>query len=598
MAEADPLLDEYLTDEDRRLADQVGADVPQSGLGPAPGNLDEIAPASPVAIPVEGPQELPGLPVEGPGAPPPADAAEVQREALPPDPTAPTGQAARDANAKEAEAIAKQQGEQDTARAKIEAETANQMAQAAKEADQEAALTQADYLQRRQQAEGELDARVKAYESTKLTDPRENTNGLKATLAVIFGGLGAAFRSAGGGSSNNDAVDVLMKRWDDDTAIQKANIAALRDQSVMARTRVADIDEGRRRMQRDADARLVAKYNTALKQGEAQLKNQGVPQAQIDADKRMLQLKEGRMKAEVQARKDEDAHALAQAHAAALLRGRATSTDSAAKTRLMNARAELLEKKAKGGGKGGGAAHAEVGAEVAQYLIDHPGDTPGARRLAAGRVDGKEFDKIVNQTKSTESQNKGAEFGQAGIRAVGALEKSKYVPTDADTQRWLNNQRDVYQAREAGGGGGISGLLGAKAAGGLQSLGMMAKSEVDGLSPDGQLYFANVRRLMEPLGRAKSGAAISQGEWVNFFNQYGPQSSGGYAAARKDLEDSLKLSGVAGRSISGGSAATPTAGGGAPSKFVPGTTMKLKSGKTVRITDTDGSYETVSDGRR
>ena len=597
MAEADPLLDEYLTDEDRRLADQVGADVPQSGLGPTPGNLDEIAPASPVAVPVEGPEELPGLPVEGPGAPAQPDDAQVQREALPPELTAPTGQAARDANAREAEAIAAQQGEQDAKKAAIEAATAKQMADDAKAADQEAALTQADYLQRRQQAEGELDARVKAYESTKLTDPREKTNGLKATLAVIFGGLGAAFRSAGGGDSHNTALTSLQKRWDDDTAIQKANIAALRDQSVMARTRVADIDEGRRRMQRDADARLVAKYNTALKQGESQLKNQGVPQAQIDADKRMLQLKEGRMKAEVQARKDEDAHALAQAHAAALARRGTASTDSDAKTRLMNARAALLEKKAKGGGgKGGGAAHAEVGAEVAQYLIDHPGDTPGARRLAAGRVDGKEFDKIVNQTKPTGEQSKAAEFGKAGLRAVDALEKTKYVPTDADTQRWLNNQRDVYQAQQAGSGGGIMSLIGSKAAGGLQSLGLMAKSEVEGLSPDGQKYFADVRRLMEPLGRAKSGAAISQGEWVNFFNQYGPQSSGGYAAARKDLEDSLKLSGVAGRSISGGSTAPATSA--APSKFVPGTTMKLKSGKTVRITDADGSYETVSDGRR
>lgn len=82
-----------------------------------------------------------------------------------------------------------------------------------------------------------------------------------------------------------------------------------------------------------------------------------------------------------------------------------------------------------------------------------------------------------------------------------------------------------------------------------QHFGAVPQSETEGLSPRAAEYFANIRRVMEPIARKASGAAISSTEWTNFFNQYGPNSKGGLAAARKDLEDQARLSGVAGRQV-------------------------------------------------
>jgi len=544
---ADPdLLDE--TEEDLDLIRDVGTPIEQSGLGPVPSDLDEIAPDVAPDL-AAAPEEAPVAPDVTTGLPP------VQ------------GTPAAAANAAEAEALAKRQGEEDIERRRIEAETARRSAEAAREADEDARLSQADYLQRRQAAEQDLDAKTKAYETTKLVDPRTKNKG-KAVLSVIFGGLGAAFRSAGGGDSSNHALTNLQKQWHDDTELQKANIAALKDSAVQARTRLGDVEEGRNRMRRDADARLASKYNLALRQGEQQLKDRGVSQAEIDADARILKLREGQAAARAKALQAEDQHALQQARIEQMKRKGGTPGDlQTAQIRVMNARAAVLERKGKGGGGGGGARGGGVGgADVAQHLIDNPGDIPGAKRLAASKgVGSKEFDKIVAQTKGTESQNKSAEQGRAGIRAVESLEKSKYVPTEADTARWLQNQAEVFAAATPQGGGAL-GIINAKVAGGMRSVGLAAKSEVEGLSPEGQKYFADVRRLMEPLGRAKSGAAISASEWTNFFNQYGPQSSGGYAAARQELQDLLKLSGVAGRSL-GATGGTPAkAKSTAPSK--------------------------------
>lgn len=483
-----------------------------------------------------------------------------------------------------AEAVSGRQSEVDKAVAAITAQTAQAQAEAAKQAQQEQAAEQADYLKRRQEAQAALDAKTKAFEGMKLEGPGERRHSFKSVLSVIFGGLGAAFRSAGGGSSENTALTQLQQKWQNETDIQKANIAAARDQVIQARTRLADVDEGRNLMRRDADARLLSKYNLALKQGEAQLRNQGVTQAGIDADRRIIQLREAKLLAEQKARAAEDDHALKQAKAAQLARAGGTPDDlRQAQIRVMNARAGLLERKGKGGGGGAGNARDQA---VAKYLIDNPGDIPGAMQVAGPGFDSKRFDKIVTQTKGTEGQNKNAHQAKIGLDAINAIEASGYTPNKDDIQRWLNNSRLVNLANREGIVGGGAALA--------QTLGVIPQSEVEGLSPEAAAYFGNVRRYMETIGRAQSGAAISPSEWTNFFNQYGPNSSGGLDAARKYLQDQFKISGVAGRSLGAGTP-QPAKTGGFPPK---GQTRKLSDGRTVKFTDDEGGYVVVSSGRR
>lgn len=586
MAEADPLVDEYLDENDRRTMEAIEGPGLQSGDGPAPSDLDEIAPPAPVAPPIPAaPEVAQALAEPGPGEPGskyegPAELAPGAPEPLPgaPEPMALPGM---DVPIKpgSAEDIANRQGVLDVEKAKAAASVSVAQAAAAKEADEDARLERADYLQRRKVAEDDLAAKTKRYEETKLVDPRSK-NRFKSTLAVIFGGLGAAYRSAGGGDSKNYVLANLMKQWEDDTELQKANISALRDQAIQARTRLSDVDEGRRAMSRDADARLLAKYNLALKQGEAQLKNQGANQAQIDADRRILQLREAKKLAEAKARQAEDAHALNQARIAKL-----------------NADAARLGKKGKGGGGGGGGGAGstfEREQAVAKHLIANPGDIPGAMQIAGPGFDPKRFDKIVANTKGTEGQNKNAQQAKIGSRALDEIEASGYKPSKDDIQKWLNNSRLVHLADKEGVVGGLTSLG--------QTFGAVPQSEVEGLSPDAAAYFGNVRRYMETIGRAQSGAAISPSEWTNFFNQYGPNSKGGIQAAREYMADQLKLSGVAGRSLSSGGGEAgpekPAKGGG----FTVGQVLRPKTGpaagKTIRITSTDGAYDVVSEGRK
>ena len=216
-----------------------------------------------------------------------------------------------------------------------------------------------------------------------------------------------------------------------------------------------------------------------------------------------------------------------------------------ARAAALQARVQRDARRKAGGGGAGGGVGANGAADVSQYLIDNPGDLPGARRLAAQRgVASKEFDKIVTQTKGTEGQNKNAHQAKVGERALDEIAARGFKPNKAEIQKWLNNSRLVHLADKDGVVGGLASVG--------QTLGAVPQSEVDGLSPEAAAYFGNVRRYMETIGRAQSGAAISPSEWTNFFNQYGPNSKGGTDAARQYLRDQAKLSGVAGRQLDAG----------------------------------------------
>jgi len=218
---------------------------------------------------------------------------------------------------------------------------------------------------------------------------------------------------------------------------------------------------------------------------------------------------------------------------------------------------------------------------LSRYAIENPGDQPGLHRLA-GTLGIENPEKavaaVLNQTKSTESQSKDAKQAAIGLRAIDAIGSAGYTPSREDIQKWLNNQRQVYQAQRAGEGGGIGGLVGGYVAGKAQEHGVLAQSEVEGLPPKAANYFANVRRFMETIGRAQSGAAISPTEWQNFFNQYGPNSPGGLDAARQYMNDQLRASGVAGRTL-----APPTT----PKTTAPVRSVRMPDG-TVQSFDANG----------
>lgn len=218
----------------------------------------------------------------------------------------------------------------DQKKAGIEADTAQLEADDAKRRAEEAQAAHVQFQADRQQAQDRLDAKTAAYEANnKLIDPSKNVS-VKSKLAVLFSGLGSAMA---GGPYKNGALEDLHKSWDADTERQKANIAELKDSVVMARTGLKDVDEGRRQLQESADAKNLATYNAALKQGQSQLANLGMDQAAIDSDNRIKALKAARAAAAARAAKDQDAHLLNQARITAL-----------------NAQAQKAARKGAGGG--------------------------------------------------------------------------------------------------------------------------------------------------------------------------------------------------------------------------------------------------------
>ncbi|HKV12611.1 MAG TPA: hypothetical protein VJ725_30985, partial [Thermoanaerobaculia bacterium] len=282
--------EDYTEDED--VLDSI-ADPGVTGGSPVPDDLD--VPPSPV--------------FEGPEAPINLD----QIAATPsPVPAPAVPQVAQGVPSKlGTEDTIQRQGELDIQRAEADAASAEQQAQAAGEKDETARLAYADYLDRRKASEERLDALTKQFQEAKITNPRERTPKWKSSLSVIFGALGGGLAKDG----SNVGLDVLKQKWKEDLDLQKANIDALKDKVIMARTGLKDVDEGRAQMQLAADAAYIARLNSAIKQGELQMKKLGVSQAAIETDKRLAALKADRAEAIMKARKAKDDHDLAQARA-------------------------------------------------------------------------------------------------------------------------------------------------------------------------------------------------------------------------------------------------------------------------------------------
>lgn len=524
MAEPDPLLDDDLNEADRRTVDAIENPLPQSDNGPEPSDLDEIAPEAPVAPPssvplddnlneVKPPEPLPGAPETPPGmAPVPGSAEDIKAREL------------------TAEGLSKKQADLDVQTATTNAATARQIADAAREADEDARLERADYLQRRQEAEKDLQEKTKRLEGMRIVDPRTG-HSLKSTLAVAFGNLGAAFRSAGGGDSKNHVIDQLQQQWHNDVEIQKANIAAARDNVIQARTNLRDADEGRRLMTRDADARLLARYNVALKQGEASLRNQGMTQAQIDGDKRIMSLRAGAAQALAQARKDDDAHALNQARIESL-----------------KAKAARDAKKAKGGGAGGGGGGG-LRAFVAAANELGPGDPITPDVAALGRAAGLKPNQIAAEV--DRYRGSGAKSAKAGAGGVGSVRQNAVLGNLAEAekaakeikpgtvsmsslQRLQTNTERHTAAQHAAASplGAVGNAIG-------RAVGFTPRGEYDGIPDDEQKQITAQKQVITHLTEMQQGKNLETLE--QYEKRYAPYYPGLSEAEVRRREEALPM---------------------------------------------------------
>lgn len=235
----------------------------------------------------------------------------------------------------------------------------------------------------------------------------------------------------------------------------------------------------------------------------------------------------------------------------------------------VNNAAKLEQTKASRMGKGLGAAGKNAPTTDAEATLAgmaaNPATSAEDLRKFAGQnaIHFDRAEKIITNAHSQESttgaQTKDAQQASMGLRAVQAIKASGYKPTHDDIQKWIDNQRQVENAR----GWSKSGLIGSMAAGLGQGSGAMAQSEFEGMSPAAKDYFSNVDRYMEVTGRKQSGSAINMGEWDKFYGQFGPSSPGGLDAAEQSFRDQMASTGKAGARIQQGAAASARAAGGA-----------------------------------
>jgi hypothetical protein len=350
------------------------------------------------------------------------------------------------------------------------------------------------------------------YREMGLKDPDADASFMHRVGAALAVGLGQY--SAAMNHTSNEAAHIFEQARADNMALQKDKIERQKEASIKAgmdvKEALAQAAEARHQLQ----IKNVAQIDAFRAKFAAESARMGIPQARINATKTMQET-------DRQALEAREKHLESQ---------RSIGRDLTPK-----------ERGKKGGGAGGGGNEAKL----YDYLAEHPGDFGGVSRLAAQLgIPPKRVDKVIGSAKGTESQNKDAQQSAVATRAIDEIEKSGYTPSKEAIQKWMDNQRKIGLADKGG-------VFGAAAAVG-QHFGALPQSETEGLTPKAAEYFANTRRLMETIARKQSGAAISPTEWTNFFNQYGPNSKGGLAAAKKYIEDQGRTSGFAGRTLEAG----------------------------------------------
>jgi hypothetical protein len=562
MAHIDPTTGSWEPDEDGPAPAQAGLIGEQAAPVPPPVPLPVTPPPQLPSVQLPEPHlpppgGAPASPMLTPGAPPSSTAQDVQpyqpqAPQLPPvgrvvSPAERATLEAQDTNTAARVATEQQGAELDKAGAQSKLDAAQRDETAHIDQEKDRQRIEAEFQKRIEAANAKAQADYQAYRQMGLKDPEAEQSFGHKVLAAIAIGLGQYAAGITGGS--NQALNIIQAANAQNIALQKAAIEKKLKEAELSGKDAAEVEKERADAYRRLDLKGSALLQASADKLKVELARVGVPAAQIasnaDVQKleaEALQKREGAMES---IRKDET------------ILQREDMADQTRRARRM------------GGGAGGSGAAASAGEKLAQYALDNPGDIPGLYRLAAQLKVPKPEQAVaaaINHTKSTESQTKDAKQAAIGLRAVNDIEQSGYTPAKGEIQKWLNNQKQVDQAADAGKGGGLGGVLGGAVAGLAQGHGLMAQSETDGLSPEAQKYFANVRRFMETIGRAQSGAAISPKEWTNFFNQYGPNSSGGLQAARQYLVDQFHASGTAGRQITGGAG---PAGESAPAPAKP-----------------------------
>jgi len=373
-----------------------------------------------------------------------------------------------------------------------------------------------------------------AFKAFGIKDPQASDNFATRILKAIAVGMGGYAAGINGGP--NTALQIITEANKENIARQKAQQEKLFQ---VATKSGKDVEQATKERD-DAFKQLDLKHAALLDSSAAMLREQlaklGVPQAQINTNADVQKIEQAALaeRERTLAGIRDDETRLAQADISAAARAAAAAA-----------------RKPKGGGGGPGPS-LDTSSQLADYVQQHPGDTPGLYTYAAklglsGKAGQKAVADALKQNKVEAGESDKATKAASAIRAIDNIEKMKYTPSRDEVQKWINNQRQVEQAQEMGKGGGAKAVIGGLVSGGLQSVGALAQNEFDGLSPRARMYFTNVRRYMENIGRTASGAAISQGEWNNFYGQYGPQSEGGLAAAREQVRDQFKLTGTAGR---------------------------------------------------
>jgi hypothetical protein len=351
----------------------AGPQVAAPGGGELP-DVDET-----LAEPAPTPDAVPGVPNSPPGASPPPIPGAPPAPGTPPAIPGAGGAVPRGPVTPEKVIGEQQKLEEDIARSKRAAaerestasrqEATDQAAERQAEADRRAAI-QLEVDKRNAAAQADLDKKTAFYEKNhELRDPRASQSTwdkVRMGIAVAFGGLGAAFSAAAGGSNKNMVLQQMTDNLDREQARQKANIENARDDVVVARAnlaasqsqgrqQIADADDARRILIQDEDAKHVARLRVAEAQGRAELEAQGIPAAQINADSRIVQLQQARIAAERTAADDA-----------------AKRAEEAARAQYYLARGAQAAKKAKGGGGGGGGTSA---LEAMQATANAPGAT-------------------------------------------------------------------------------------------------------------------------------------------------------------------------------------------------------------------------------
>jgi hypothetical protein len=282
-------------------------------------------------------------------------------------------------------------------------------AEAKRQADALAHTAAAEHLRREQEIADQV-ARAHAAaaaqvekasdylnEHRDLRDPRESwstVDRIAAVVAMAFGTLGAGLQSvATGRTEPNQAVAVINQRISSEIERQKENYRRASDAYVRARTGLRDVDDARRTLEDQENARDVAYHKDALAQATELLDKQGVAAADIARDERIIELKKY-----LEASKEK------------AIRTQLENDKIRAETEAARARTAAALRKAKGGaGAGGGGA---VTGDAVTQLKDFIESGVDGRAATSGEIQAK-----ANELKIPA-------FAKAGRPSVEAITKS------------------------------------------------------------------------------------------------------------------------------------------------------------------------------